>query len=262
MSWDKKRERILAIVNLLKEHKTMSVNALSDALHVSDMTIRRDISLLQNNGLLERSYGIAKYIDNKEVLIDGNQYYDISLEKIKNFDKKEKIGIYAAKLINPQDFILIDSGTTTYRMVRHIDQSMPFRALCYNFSILSELQCNQNVDILFAGGYYHKEDQMFTSKENTDFIRHVRANKTFISASGFHDKLGITCIHPHEVDNKQAIIASSACTILLMDSTKFGLVKPSFFAPLSAINILVTDSGITDEWKNIAQNFGIDVRIV
>jgi len=258
---DGKKIRMIKILDLLKENKTMSVKALADIFHVSEMTIRRDLEFLKKNNAIDRSYGYATLQDIKQVPIDNGEYYDITLEQIKHSAEKESIAKYAATLIEPQDVIIIDSGTTTYRFSKYLPRDQEFTALCYNFSILAELRKHAGINIIFAGGYYYPEDQMFTSKENVEFIRSLRANKAFISASGFHENLGITCIHSHEVENKKAAIASSATKILLMDSSKFGLVRSSFFASLSDIDILITDSGISKEWRKIVIDKGIDLHV-
>lgn len=257
-----KKTRILKILDLLKENKVMSVKELAEIFSVSDMTIRRDLDTLKNNGVISRSYGYANLEESKQVLIDNGEYYDIPYEQIKHIDEKENIAKYAAGLVEPQDVIILDSGTTTYRLAKYIQEDKNITAVSYNFGILAELRKNMGINIIFAGGYYYPEDQMFTSKENVEFIRNLRANKAFISASGMHQNLGITCIHAHEIENKKAIIASSMTRILLMDSSKFGVVRSSFFANLNDIDILVTDSGIPKEWQKIVLDAGINLHIV
>lgn len=257
-----KKNRVLKILELLQKNETMTVKSLAETFGVSEMTIRRDLEELKKTNVLERSYGRATIQNSKQVFIDGDEYYDITVAQLQRSSEKDAIARYAASLIEPGDFVIIDSGTTTHRIAKHMQNIHDITVLCYNYNILSNLQRNMDINIIFGGGYYHPEDKMFTSRENVEFIRSLRANKAFISASGFHSNLGITCIHSHEVDNKQAAIASSAERILVMDSSKFGLVRPAFFASLSDINILITDNGISQEWRNIVLDANIDLRIV
>lgn len=257
-----KKKRVLQILELLQKNETMTVKSLSETFGVSEMTIRRDLEELKKTNALERSYGRATIQNSKQVFIDGDEYYDITVAQLQRSSEKDAIARYAASLIEPGDFVIIDSGTTTHRIAKHMQDAHDITVLCYNYNILSNLQRNMDINIIFGGGYYHPEDKMFTSRENVEFIRSLRANKAFISASGFHSNLEITCIHSHEVDNKQAAIASSAERILVMDSSKFGLVRPAFFASLSDINILITDNGISQEWRKIVSDAGIDLRIV
>ena len=103
---------------------------------------------------------------------------------------------------------------------------------------------------------------MFASAESVEFIRRHRANKAFISTSGVHRSLGITCINAHSVDSKRAIIESSASRVLLTDSSKFGAVKANHFAELDEINIIVTDDGISEDWRTLLHDIGIRLKIV
>ena len=129
-------------------------------------------------------------------------------------------------------------------------------------NILQQVLQNPNIEIAFSGGHYHTNTQMFESAEGINFIRSVRAHKVFVSAAGIHDQLGVTCINNYEVPTKRAVLLSAAEHILVADSSKFGLVRSAFVAPLTSVNEIVTDSGISDEWKNIIKDMGIKLHIV
>ena len=250
--------RIRKIIELLDENKTMSVKSLAELFDVSEMTIRRDLEQLRKNNSVERSYGRVTLQNYKKVQIESGGFYDLAYRDLK---EKESIARYAAAMVEPHDILIVDSGTTTTQFAKHLLEKEKITVLCYNFSILNELRRANDINLIFAGGYYHPEDQMFTSKENVEFIRSIRANKVFLSASGFHETLGVTCIHAHEVENKCAAIASSAKCILLMDSSKFGKVQASFVAALDKIDSIVTDAGITQEWRRILEANGIELHI-
>jgi DeoR family deoxyribose operon repressor len=112
-----------------------------------------------------------------------------------------------------------------------------------------------------AGGYYHPTDFIFESAQGVQFLQGIRATKAFISASGVHNKLGLTCAHTYEAAIKQAMIHSSLKKILLVDSTKFGRIKTSLFAQLSDINMVITDTGINKQWKDILSPMGIELKL-
>ena len=103
---------------------------------------------------------------------------------------------------------------------------------------------------------------MFESPDGISLIEKTRATKVFISASGIHDKLGVTCSNNYEVPTKCAIIGSSLERILLVNSDKFGKVKSSYFADLSDFNTIITDSGISQEWINYISQLNINLIIV
>jgi DeoR family deoxyribose operon repressor len=116
--------------------------------------------------------------------------------------------------------------------------------------------------ILMAGGFFHKSDMMFESAEGLRFLQGIRANKVFLSASGVHEELGLTCAHNYEVLGKQTIIKSALKKILLVDSGKFDSIKTVFFAQLRDIDVIVTDSGISSKWRNIINGKDIELKIV
>lgn len=257
-----KEQREVAIAELLKKESKISVQELSERFGVSGMTIRRDLEILRKNHVIERTHGFASLVQGgEEYAIDG-EIYDLRTARIQNLNIKNQIACYAAKLIQPNDLIFFDSGTTVSRITNFLPTDFEFSALCYNFTVLAELLKHPNIKTIFPGGYYYPEDQIFTSSEAVNTIRHFRANIAFVSASGIHKSLGITCINGHSADNKRAIIESSAKTILLTDSTKFDLVKSNHFAELSEINTIITDNGISEKWLKYLNSNKIEIIAV
>ena len=256
---NKKEKRINELVGIIKEQPTLSVKNLAEILNVSEMTIRRDIDYLKSNNILTYAHGI-NYLNNNASSVDNQ--YDLSTELTKYNAEKDKIGKFAATLIEPGDIVIIDSGTTTAAISKYVPENMNLTVLCYNYHTLSQLYNKQGISIIFPGGYYHHTDQMFESSEGLNLIKNHRANKLFIAASGVHEKLGMTCAHNYEVLTKRAVISSSLTKILLVDSSKFGLVHAAYFAHLNEIDAIVTDTGISKEWKAIIEEAGIKLYIV
>lgn len=244
-----KEERMVQELDLLKKHRKISVKELASTMGVSDMTIRRDLDLLRKNHLLERSYGYATLVEGGTGYACDGEIYDLRKARIKNLNEKDRIAKYAASLIEPGDWVFLDNGTTVSRIAYYLPTDFEFTVLCYNFTILAELLNRPNIRIVFPGGYYHPEDFNFISPEGVEFIRHLRANKAFISVSGIHRSLGITCIDSHIVEYKKALIDSSANRILLADSSKFDLVKANHFAEMTDMDMVITDSKLSPEWK-------------
>ena len=257
-----KENRMVKVLELLKKNQRIAVKELAETLGVSEMTVRRDLEILRKNHVLERSYGFATLArGGAEYAING-EVYDLRMARIQNISSKDRIAQYAASLIEPGDWIFLDNGTTVSRLTSHLPTEFEFTVVCYNFGILTELLKHPNIKTIFPGGYYYPEDQMFASAESVEFIRRHRANKAFISTSGVHRSLGITCINAHSVDSKRAIIESSASKVLLTDSSKFGAVKANHFAELDEINIIVTDDGISVDWRTLLHDIGIRLKIV
>lgn len=261
----KKEARMNQIVQLLNEHGgQVLVCDLASALSVSEMTVRRDLDEMQEKHILERKHGYAVLSTNISGTKIENIESDYALlnESTKHIEEKRRIGGYASSMIEEDDVIILDNGSTTDQVAHFIDGTKKLTVGCFNLNIANRLFLHNKIDIHLAGGYFHRKDNMFESKEGVEYIKGFRANKVFLSASGVHDKLGMTCASHYEVPVKQAIIATALKKILLVDSSKFGTVKTVFFAPISYVDMIITDTGISEEWKSIITELRIELKLV
>ena len=253
-------QRANKIIDILKEKNGATVKELASILNVSEMTIRRDLEVLKNNNIVNNVYGATIYnpSNNIEKL---ESFYDIENEVVKQENQKLKIGKAAVSLINEDDIVIIDTGTTTEKLAASISSDIKMSALIFNTNILNELVKKKNINLIFSGGYFHPNTQMFESPEGISLIKKTRATKVFVSAAGVHENLGVTCSNNYEVLTKQAIINSSLEKILLVDSSKFGVVKSAYFADLDDFDTIITDDGISNELKEIIHTKGIKLII-
>lgn len=260
MSSTKKTERLKNIIAYLKECNGASLKDIAHYLQISEMTARRDLYELRERNVIHYISGVA--IFNPARQRHSEQYpYDLTGEKEVNSDKKESIGQRAAALIASGDTIIIDTGTTTEHFARHIPNQTSLTVLCYNINIMNELIKRPHLNLLFAGGIYHENTQMFESLEGLSLINRTRAVKVFLSAAGVSELLGITCRNHYEIDTKRAIINAALKRILLADSTKFNRIRPALFAQLSDLDTVITDNGISSEWIEILKKNDIELII-
>ena len=225
------------------------------------MTIRRDLAVLKNNQVAENVGGTAFYRPASiGSLIDPD--YNLSEELVKQNIQKDNIGRFAASLIDKDDIVIIDTGTTTEKIAPYIPENLNITVLCYSTNILQELHSKTSIQLLFAGGFYHPKTQMFESSQGITFIQSIRAKKVFISAAGIHPELGVTCVNNYEVPTKHAILKSSLHKILVADSSKFDKIRPAYFCDLQQINTVITDDGIPSHWIDLLESEGIQVHIV
>lgn len=257
----KKLERINHLISIIKEKNGASVKELAQMFGVSEMTIRRDLQVLYNNHIVNNVYGATIY--NPTNTVDNlDKSYTLIGAKVKHDDEKTRIGKYAASLIEDNDIVIIDSGSTTEKLAMNIDNGVKATILCFNFNILNTLSEKENINIIFAGGYYHPLTQMFESPEGISLIRNLRAAKVFVSAAGIHEKLGVTCANNYEAPTKNAIISSAAERILVADSSKFGQVKTSYFTDLHEFQKIISDKDLSEQWINYIKSLGIELILV
>jgi DeoR family deoxyribose operon repressor len=261
---NKKTLRLNKIITLLQNHGILYVKDIAKKLEVSEMTVRRDLVKLKNNNFIERQHG-------KAVLLRGNvvssyedieNIYSLSSASQKMNEEKKLIAQYAATLVKEGEVIILDNGSTTDKIADYITGEMELTVVCYNLNIAAKLSRKEKINILLAGGYYHPSDQMFESYEGLQFLRAIRAHKLFLSASGVHESLGMTCAHSFEVLVKQTVLQSALTKILVADSSKFGAVTTVFFSSLNNLDMIITDKGIPKEWIDIIQSKNINLVTV
>ena len=139
------------------------------------MTIRRDVDALCEKNLVTLIRGVAIYNHHMESFIH-NKEYSIANEREVSKEEKSKIGKKAASLIESNDVIIIDTGTTTEHLAKHIPNKMNLTVICYNMNILMEIK-DKTSKIIFTGGHYRENTEMFQSPEGTALISRTCANK-------------------------------------------------------------------------------------
>lgn len=257
----KKLDRVNKLISIIKEKNGATVKELAVLLNVSEMTIRRDLEILKANNIVNNVYGATIY-NPSNTKNNINKTYSLATAKATNDEEKSRIGKYAASLIEENDVVIIDSGSTTEELAKNIHNSANATILCYNINIVNSLVDKSNIKLIFAGGYYHPNTQMFESPEGISLIQGTRASKVFVSAAGIHEKLGITCATNYESPTKNAIIHSAIKPILLADSSKFGIVKSSYFASLQDFQVVITDTGLSSGWADYISKLGIELVLV
>ena len=255
-----KEQRLNTIMKILGQNKASSVQELSHQLKVSHMTVRRDLAALEKMDQVKVLHGSVVLHPNSGVR-DDISYYSLISAGSQHQELKRQIGQLAAKLIEPDDTLIIDCGSTTEYLARYLPEGFHYTALCYALNIISETVKRRNCVSMFSGGVFHENTLMFESPEGLETIRRFRATKAFISASGVNAQLGVTCTNSYERQTKKEMIRSSMRKILLVDSSKFGLVRADYFADLSDFDEIVTDTGIPEEYAQTIQGLGITLRI-
>lgn len=257
MSYDRKK-RIQNIGNLLTEKVELSVKEIAEMLQVSDMTVRRDLDVLEQQGIIRRTHGGAVLIDPSTNATDP---YILGEQTTKNVREKNLIGIKAASLVQPHETIFLDSGSTTPFVAKHIDPALPITALCYTLTNALEIYPRKQANLILLGGFFHRDSNIFHSEENMALISKTRADRAFISTGGFDFELGLTTYFYYEADIKREMIRSARQIVVVADSTKFGKISVTHFAGLDQIDMIITDKGISEDCRKKIRDRGIELII-
>lgn len=255
---EERKSRLKKILDILSDEEEATVSLISNRLNVSSMTIRRDLNELDKRGMLKRLHGGASIVKD-ETFVESQYILGEQIEK--NSFEKSLIGKTAASLIKPKEMIFFDSGSTTPYIAKNVDKNIELNVLCYTLKNAFEFYQRQNCKMILAGGIYDRDSNVFHSKESLEMIKNLRADKAFISAGGIDSSLGLTTYFYFEAEIKKEMIAAAKEVILVVDSSKFGKLSTTFFADLTAVDMIITDNNISQEYKEIIHRLGIKLII-
>ena len=250
-------DRKNAILEYLQKNMSSTVLELAEYLSVSHMTIRRDLDQLSENDSIKVVHGGVMFNESKQ-----ENEYSMNNARIHMIEEKQRIAKEAVSLIQPNDVIFIDAGSTGEILASNLPKDFPLTVICFALNIAAEVSKKPNCSLILSGGVYHPSSMVFESTEGLELLRHNRANKAFITAKGISSKLGVTCSNYFECKTKQLAIASSQSKILVSDSTKFGEVFNNFFSNIEDFDIAITDSRISAKQKDEIRSVGLNLHIV
>ncbi len=257
-------ERWNRIVELLDPEKVTSVEQFSELLDVSPATIRRDLNELHSEGRLKRVRGGAISAEKNSGIHDP--YFGLSGQLnqsqtvLMNIEQKRAIGERAAQLIENNDSIIIDGGSTTVHMTRHINATN-LMVLTTSIPIMNALIGMPKLRILIAGGEVFQEQALVLDPYNHGIVDKFSATKLFIGAQAITPR-GLMQTDPLLVQNEQQLISRAEEVVLLADSSKFKTRASLAVCELSKINTLVTDEGLTAESREMLEDNGVKIIVV
>jgi len=259
-------DRQKLILHELNQSYTLSVSQLAQLLQVSEMTVRRDISVLEKNNKVTTFYGGVSLHQNGSVDLSSTQsrtgYYSVEHESLRQVSEKDRIARKAASLIEPSDVLMIDMGSTCHLMVDYIDDSSNHIVYTYSLEVFNNCLRKDNLRTVLCGGYYYENTRMFESPEGVAALKNASFNKAFFGAMGISSTAGVSAMHTYEVATRKAALESSCQKILLVDSTKMGKAWYVKYGDLSDFDILITDDNISTEHINMVRDSGIELIIV
>ena len=230
MSYQSRKQIILKI---LDEKGDVDVKELAQVLETSEITVRRDLGTMAADGLLYRTHGGAMRLS----LV--NQPISFVQKSAVNADKKDHICRIAAAQIQDGDVIFMDCGSTVFRMCSFI-RDKRIKVITNSLPVVHEL-LNSAVSINLIGGEVDAERQAVHGTMSTEHIRRYQADKAFLGVGGISLDKGLSAVSEKEAEMTLSMAASAQVTYLLCDSSKLGKDKYLTFAPLSLVNVLITD---------------------
>lgn len=249
------KKRLKFILDLMKEEEIIRVTELARQLNLSTMTVRRDLTYLEKQGLIKKIHGGATLAEKED---DDPPFFD---RVIKFSEEKTCIGIAAAKLIKPHDIVFMDAGTTTYAMVQHIPEDHIFTAISTGLMTTVLLSSKPNINLISIGGDIHRDSLSSVNTVAIEQIKKYNADLAFISTKGIYVDEGAFEWLVSLIDVKKAMASMSRKTVLLADHSKFGKKSLSLTIPTDRIDIIVTDSKTPNEVIKYLRGRGVEVIV-
>lgn len=257
MATEKSVTRLNKIVSIVKEHNGASIKRLSEELGVTEMTVRRDLKTLSDEGSVRVIHGAAIY--NKD---QDESSYNVSKHETVMKSEKSRIGKYAASLVKENDIILVDYGTTAAQLVENLPDQMDISITTFSANSFLAARKKGIHRIFLGGGFYHPDTEAFEGREMLDMVAQMRATKAFIVPNAVSKDFGFMCVRKNEMELKKKFVENSVEKIVLCDSSKFGKVSPCFFASFDEIDLIITDTSLPEDWQDFLKEKGIKFVMV
>lgn len=241
---------------MLDKHDSIQVTYLVELFDVSEMTIRRDLDMLERRGLLRRVHGGA--VSNR-----GRSYEPpFMLRSSQNSEAKERIGKAAAGLVQNGDSIMLDVGTTTLEVARNLRDRQNLTVITPCFQIAALLVEHPDIRLILTGGILRRGELSLVGHLAERAIQDFYVDKFFMGVGGVDLKAGFTEFNLEDTLVKQAMLRQAKDITVVVDSSKFCHVAFTAIAPLQAANRIVTDSGVATETVEEIEELGIDLLVV
>ena len=247
-----RRQRL--IMGFIREHGSVQVDELSEHLRVTPQTIRRDLNQLYDLELIQRIHGGAVIKDTIENLGYGAR-------KVLMADEKTGIARLTAEIIPDNSSMFINLGTTTERVAELLAERNSILVITNNINVASILWPYRSIEVMIAGGMIRQADGGIVGTSTEEFIEKFKPDFGIIGCSAIDDTGDFLDFDLREVRVTRAIIRQARSIILVADSMKMKRSAPVKVGNLTDVDILVTDEGVTPEFRQSCRAKGVDLRI-
>ncbi|WP_028549744.1 DeoR/GlpR family DNA-binding transcription regulator [Paenibacillus sp. UNC451MF] len=249
-------ERKLRIIELVKHQHVATVADLAKEFQVHEATIRRDLAEIEQEGLLKRTHG--------GVIVDKGANIEPSFsERVSDqLDQKARIGKEAASLIEDGDHVIIDSGTTTIHIARHLVSRKDITVVTNDINVAAELRDSPGINVIVTGGTLYHSSFMLNGMYTDTLLQSLHVQKAFIGTPAIHPIHGLTHPESQLVPTKQGMIRAAQEIIVVADDTKIGKVSLHTVAPISSIHTFITGSEASESQMKLFRDSGVHLITV
>lgn len=253
------RERRRRIAGLLAEEGRVSVAELAGRFGVTDVSIRRDLVVLEDEGELRRVHGGAVSAGQR------GRNGTFARQSRENQELKARIGALAATLVRPGDVVIFDSGSTVAQVATHLAPSLQrgsaITAVTNSLPVIREISGWDGPHLVCLGGLYLPEHEAVVGPQTIADMRDLSADLVFIGCDGLTLEAGLTTQHVLVAEVGATMASQARRVVAVADSTKLGRRGFTPIVPLTAVDVLVTDDGAGPAVLRAIRDAGIDVLL-
>jgi DeoR family transcriptional regulator, aga operon transcriptional repressor len=250
-------ERRDKTLRMLQDEGRVLVADLSDHFGISAVTIRKDLAYLEDRGMLSRTHGGA--------VLPNHFVPDQPIEQKAKLhgEEKQRIGQAAGKIVTEGDSVILDAGSTTFQVARHLQGRGAMMVATNSVKLAMELSIRvPNVDLIMLGGMLRASSASVVGSHAGQMLRDYRFDKLFLGVDGFDLQHGLTTTHPMEAELNRVMIDAATETIVVTDSSKFGRRGLSRICGAADIHTVITDVGAPAETVTKLEERGVRVILV
>ena len=238
------------ILRAVRSAGSATISGLADSLGVSIATVRRDLVLLDEEGLLKRVYGGAAPVADRDEPFD-----DVAAVRA---DEKDAIARRCAELVKDGETVLLDIGTTAHRVARQL-RGRTLTVITSSLAVVDELQGEESVQLVLLGGVLRRDYRSLVGFLTEDNLRQVHADRLFLGTSGVRPDGQVMDTTVVEVPVKRAMIAASDQVVLVADVGKFPGTGMSRVCGPQELDTVVTNADADDRTKTALREAGVTV---
>lgn len=231
----------------------VEVGELAESFAVSPETIRRDLSMLEGQGLLRRTHGGAVPVE--RVRFEPEVAERLSMRQ----EEKARIAEAALDFVPERGCILLDAGTTTGALAGLLPAGRELTVVTNCLPIATALAGKPSISVMIAGGRVRARTLAAVDDLAARFLDELAPDVTFVAANGVTVGRGLTTPNPAEAAAKRAMIRSARRVIFLADNSKVGQEHFVRFAEIAQIDVFITDTGLDDERAREFEAGGVEV---
>jgi len=247
--------RRMKILDWVQEEGSARVRDLSTAFSVSEATIRQDLEKLENEGHVVREHGGARLATLQQ------QVQTLSLQHLDNMDRKMAIGRKAASLVQNDEAIILDAGSTTTCIARNLTGHRDLTISTNALNIALILGGVPTLTVHMPGGQFKAPTLSLSGDESVNYFRNIYASKLFLATAGVAVDAGLTYPSFADLQLKEAMIKAASHVYLVADSTKINRASFTRLGNLDVIHSFITDADISDKDAAAFRRLGIELII-